>query len=132
METRNNTPIHLFKSQSKWEHWLETHCENRQGIWLKIAKKNSNKISMRYFDALETALCYGWIDTLKGSYDTDYYIQKFTPRQEKSSWSKTNVERIKQLTAEGKMRPSGVRSVENAKRIGLWDTAYDSDQKRNH
>lgn len=126
METLNDLPIRLFESSCQWEKWLESHHAEPQGAWLKIAKKASGMQSVSYSEALELALCYGWIDGQKQSYDEQYFLQKFTPRRPKSIWSRINVEKVALLTASGKMKPSGLLAVEVAKQNGRWDLAYDS------
>src|SRR4029078_6346662 len=101
METLSGLPIVLFESPRDWERWLEVHYAQPQGVWLQIAKKASGKASVSYAEALEIALCYGWIDGQKQSYDDKYFLQKFTPRRAKSIWSKVNVEKVAALTAAG-------------------------------
>lgn len=118
----------LFESQQAWESWLDRHYED-EGVWLKIAKKNTGAVSVSYYEALESALCFGWIDGLVRSYDDKYYIQRFTPRRSKSVWSKVNVEKVESLFTAGKMKPSGIAAVEAAKQDGRWDRAYDSQSK---
>ena len=118
--------IFLFKDSTEWEQWLEKNCENSNGIWVRFANKNSGLISMSYSEALDVALCFGWIDSLVNKYDEKSHIQKFTPRRIRSIWSKINLEKIERLTKEGKMRPTGIAQVEAAKVDGRWDAAYDS------
>jgi len=116
----------LFESQRDWEIWLDSNYGEQKGRWLKIAKKASGLASVSYAEALDAALCYGWIDGQKQKYDENYYLQKFTPRRPRSIWSKVNVEKVAILTAAGKMKPSGLLTVESAKQDGRWDAAYDS------
>jgi uncharacterized protein YdeI (YjbR/CyaY-like superfamily) len=119
-------PILLFASKQDWHLWLDENHSQHNGLWLKHAKKSSDKQSASYDEALEEALCYGWIDSQKQVYDTEYYLQKFTPRGPKSVWSKVNVTKVEELTKSGKMQPSGLVAVELAKQDGRWDAAYDS------
>jgi len=125
-ELLNNLPVILFESPTIFEQWLENHYAELSGIWLKIAKKNSQRQSVSYAEALEVALCYGWIDGQKRAYDEQFFLQKFTPRRAKSIWSKVNVDKVVMLIAEHKMKPSGLAVVEAAKKDGRWDQAYDS------
>jgi uncharacterized protein YdeI (YjbR/CyaY-like superfamily) len=126
METFKDLPVVLFATQSDWSAWLEKNHTQPQGLWLKHAKKSSGKTSVSYHEALEEALCYGWIDSQKQAYDEDYYLQKFTPRGPKSVWSKINVIKAEALIKSGKMQPTGLAAVNLAKQDGRWDVAYDS------
>lgn len=126
MEMFKDLQVLLFSNQEGWRAWLEENHKQPQGVWLKHAKKSSGKKSVSYQEALEEALCYGWIDSQKQSYDTDYYLQKFTARGPKSVWSKVNVGKIEALITEGKMRPAGLAAVDLAKQDGRWEAAYDS------
>jgi uncharacterized protein YdeI (YjbR/CyaY-like superfamily) len=126
METFADLPILLFESQSTWRQWLHTHHEQKTGAWLKIAKKTLGKQSVSYLEALDDALCYGWIDARKQSYDEAYFLQKFCPRRSKSMWSKVNVAKADALIALKKMQPAGLTAIEAAKKSGSWQAAYDS------
>ncbi|HSX47429.1 MAG TPA: bacteriocin-protection protein, partial [Patescibacteria group bacterium] len=126
MEMFKYLPVLLFNTQDNWRSWLEDNYIQSQGIWLKHAKKSSGKKSLSYEEALEEALCYGWIDSQKQSYDNYYYLQKFTPRGPKSVWSKINVTKVEMLIKTGKMQPAGLAAIELAKQSGRWDAAYDS------
>ena len=126
MESFKDLPVLLFASQKDWHNWLEDNHNKPQGVWLKHAKKSSGKVSVSYQEALEEALCFGWIDSQKQAYNSDYYLQKFTRRGPKSVWSKTNVAKVEQLAKEGKMQPAGLAAVESAKLDGRWEAAYDS------
>jgi uncharacterized protein YdeI (YjbR/CyaY-like superfamily) len=119
-------PVIPFASQKKWEVWLAKEHDKSAGIWMKIAKKGTGVSTVTYAEALEIALCYGWIDGQKGSFDDTYFLQRFTPRRPKSIWSKINVEKVKQLIKSGKMKPAGLKAVEAAQKNGRWDKAYDS------
>jgi uncharacterized protein YdeI (YjbR/CyaY-like superfamily) len=129
MKKADNLPIISFASQQDWEAWLEEHHADARGIWLKIAKKGTGISSVSYLEALESALCYGWIDGQKASFDEQYWLQKFTPRGPKSMWSKINCEKATALLASGRMQPAGIRHIERAKADGRWDAAYDSQRK---
>lgn len=126
MELFKDRPVLLFPSQEKWRIWLEANHGQSEGVWLKHAKKSSGKESVSYHEALEEALCYGWIDSQKQAYDNDYYLQKFTPRGPKSIWSKTNVTKVELLIKAGRLQPSGLAAINTAKRDGRWEAAYDS------
>lgn len=126
METLKDLPILLFKSQDDWRRWLDKNYSQPQGIWLKIAKKDSGITSISYGEALEEALSYGWIDGQLQRYDQQYYLQKFTPRRPKSIWSKVNIAKSARLIAAGKMQPAGLAAITQAKQNGEWDLAYDS------
>ena len=107
----------------EWEAWLEHHGGRESGIWLKIAKKGSGVASVTMTEAVETALCFGWIDSLRRSLDETHYLQKFTPRRPGSTWSAINVARVAELTAAGRMRPGGLAEVAAARADGRWDAA---------
>lgn len=125
-ETLNDLPILLFETPQDFEQWMASNYAEPAGVWLKLAKKGSGKISVTYGEALDVALCYGWVDSQKRSYDEQYFLQKFTPRRARSIWSKVNVGKIEALLAAGKMQPAGLAVVEAAKASGQWDKAYDS------
>ncbi len=126
MEIFKDLPVLLFNSQETWRSWLEDNHKQSPGLWLKHAKKSSNKKSVSYKEALQEALCYGWIDSQKQAYDDDYYLQKFSPRGPRSVWSKINVSNVEALIKMGKMQPAGLAAINIAKRNGRWDDAYDS------
>ena len=117
-------PIECFVDAAAWERWLERHPAS-EGVWLKIAKKDSGAVSVSYAEALDVALCHGWIDGQKKGFDALHFLQRFTPRRPRSTWSKINVAKIEALTAAGRLRPAGLREVEAAKADGRWDAAYD-------
>jgi uncharacterized protein YdeI (YjbR/CyaY-like superfamily) len=123
---KKNYQIKAFPSEAAWKEWLAKEHQTTQGIWIKLAKKSSGIPSVTYEQAVLVALCYGWIDGQAGSFDEEYYLQKFTPRGAKSMWSKINCERVARLTAEGKMTAAGIEKVAAAKKDGRWDQAYDS------
>jgi len=115
-----------FSSPAEWEQWLEQNHADSKGIWLQMFKKGSGMASVNYAEALDVALCYGWIDGQLKSIDELSYMQRFTPRRPKSLWSKRNIGHIARLTKVGRMKPAGVKQVEAAKADGRWDQAYDS------
>ncbi len=123
---RPDLPIIMFESQAAWAAWLEANHASSSGVWLRHAKKASNIPSVSYHEALDVALCYGWIDGQKKSYDETTWLQKWTPRAAKSIWSKINREKVQALIERGHMQPAGLSEVERAKMDGRWDAAYDS------
>ena len=129
MHNTNGLSIMSFETQQDWERWLTEHHTDTVGIWLKIAKKETGIPSVNYSEALDSALCYGWIDGQKASFDDQYWLQKFTPRRPKSIWSKVNCDKATALIAEGRMQPEGIRQVELAKADGRWESAYESQSK---
>src|SRR5438270_1649147 len=129
MNNTNGLSIMLFETQQDWERWLTEHHTDTVGIWLKVAKKETGIPSINYSDALDSAICYGWIDGQKASFDDQYWLQKFTPRRPKSIWSKINCDRAIALVAQGRMQPAGLKQVELAKADGRWDKAYESQSK---
>ncbi len=122
-------PIMPFESKAAWEQWLEEHHAEPQGLWLKIAKKGSGHHSVTYTEALDVALCFGWIDGQKDKFDAEYFLQKFTPRRKKSGWSQVNVDKAKSLIEQGKMRAAGLAEIERAQADGRWAAAYASQSK---
>ena len=121
-------PTLAFADQSQWESWLDEHHTDSPGVWLKIAKKTTDAPSVSYAEALESALCYGWIDGQKAAHDDEYWLQKFTPRRARSVWSRVNRDKATALIAEGRMRAAGQRQVDQAKADGRWEAAYDSQR----
>lgn len=122
-------PVKSFASQDAWERWLHQNHGNEEGIWLKVAKKSSGKRTVSVPEALEIALCYGWIDGQRKAFDGDYFLQRFTPRRRRSRWSKINRDSATALIERGRMRPPGLAEVERAKADGRWAAAYDSPSK---
>jgi uncharacterized protein YdeI (YjbR/CyaY-like superfamily) len=116
----------LFPSQQAFAQWLAEHHDRSDGVWLRHAKKGAPVPSVTYQEALEVALCFGWIDGQKRSLDATHYLQRWTPRRARSLWSKVNREKVLRYIEEGKMQPSGLAEIERAKRDGRWDAAYDS------
>jgi len=116
----------LFEDRETWFCWLRKNHATSSGVWLRIAKKGAILRSVSYLQAVDAALCFGWIDGQKKSDDESYWLQRFTPRSEKSIWSKINREKAIRLIELGQMNAAGLREVERAKRDGRWDGAYDS------
>ena len=121
-------PTLPFATKNKWAEWLARQHDKSVGIWLKLAKKDSGIASVTYEEALEVALCYGWIDGQKKGFDDKYWLQKFTPRGPKSIWSKINTVKAEKLIASGEMKPAGLKAIELAKEDGRWDAAYESQK----
>lgn len=115
--------IVLFETASDWEDWLDANCETVAEVWLKIAKKSSNKPSVSYSQALDIALCFGWIDSQRQKFDDAFFIQRFTPRRKNSNWSQVNVQKAEALIQMGKMRRRGFQEIETAQADGRWDAA---------
>ena len=119
-------PIIPFAGPEIWEQWLEQNHADVNGIWIQFYKKSSGIASVTYAEALDAALCYGWIDAQVKSIDELSYKQHFTPRRPRSIWSKRNIEHIARLTEQQRMKPAGMKQVEAAKTDGRWQQAYDS------
>lgn len=115
-----------FKDSATWRHWLDENHDKIDGVWLRIYKKASSVPTVSYAEALDEALCYGWIDGQKKSYDADSFLQKFTPRRARSMWSKRNIEHITRLKDAGLMTTAGLLEVEKAQSDGRWEAAYDA------
>src|SRR5579883_1872072 len=129
MKNVENYPIIAFETQQDWEMWLEEHQGEAKGVWLKIAKKATGLASMTHAEALDGALCYGWIDSQAASFDTQYWLQKFTPRAPRSPWSQVNCDKVSVLQAAGRMRAAGIKQVELAQADGRWEAAYERQRK---
>ena len=116
-------------NQAEWAHWLARHHGESPGVWLVHAKKGNANPTVSYAEALEVALCFGWIDSQKKALDAGHFMQRWTPRSAKSIWSKVNRDNALRYIAEGKMQPAGLAEVERARRDGRWDAAYDPVSK---
>jgi uncharacterized protein YdeI (YjbR/CyaY-like superfamily) len=116
--------IRAFRTQAMFETWLAKHHDRETELWLQIQKKGSGRPSITYAEALDVALCWGWIDGIKKSHDADSFLQRFTPRTARSIWSQVNQGHIARLTAEGRMTPAGQSQVDAAKTDGRWAAAY--------
>ena len=119
-------PVRLFKDAAEWEAWLAEHHVKSPGLWLRIGKVRSNVKTVSYAEALDVALCYGWIDGQKKTFDDATWLQKFTPRGKRSIWSKINREKVEHLIESGRVQAAGLEAVQRAKANGEWDSAYDS------
>jgi len=125
MSGHEDLPVVLFPSQEAWEAWLSQQSMVSEGLWVKLAKKGSGIDSVTYAEAVEVALCYGWIDGQARRFDDDYYLQRFTPRRARSKWSKINRDKAERLIESGAMKASGMSEVERARADGRWEAAYD-------
>ena len=125
-ESPDGKPIVEFRKKSDWTKWLEKNHDKSSGVWLRLAKKDSELKSISRVDSLDVALCYGWIDGQARSEGAETWLQKYTPRGKRSIWSKKNRENVARLIECGEMRPAGVAEIERAKSDGRWDAAYDS------
>jgi uncharacterized protein YdeI (YjbR/CyaY-like superfamily) len=128
INTGVNGEIRFFGTQTAWSSWLEKNHRKSSGLWLRLAKRDSNAKSVTYAEALEVALCYGWIDGQKRGESDEAWLQRFLPRSTRSIWSKINREKAIALIACGKMKPAGQEAIAAAKRNGTWDAAYDSQK----
>jgi uncharacterized protein YdeI (YjbR/CyaY-like superfamily) len=118
------TRIRSFRTEAAFERWLSTHHDREPELWLRIFKKDSGVVTVTYAQALDVALCWGWIDGLKKAFDERSFLQRFTPRGKRSLWSQVNRGHVARLTAAGRMTPHGQRQVDAAKADGRWDAAY--------
>jgi uncharacterized protein YdeI (YjbR/CyaY-like superfamily) len=121
-----DVPQIAFQSDADWERWLEANHATAAGVWIRMARKGSGIASVSLPEALDTALCFGWIDGIRKSLDDQCFLQRYQPRQTRSRWSKINVGHAERLIAEGRMRPPGVAEIERAKADGRWAAAYAS------
>ncbi len=124
----NEAPVIAFGGAGEFEAWLEAHADQQVGVWLKMAKKGSGVPSMTSDEAVDVGLCHGWISGQRKSDDEVYYLQKYVPRRPRSRWSQVNVAKVEELTAAGRMRPSGLAEVEAAKADGRWAAAHQSQR----
>lgn len=130
METFNNLEVIFCKDEAAWEAWLAKNYTRHEGVWIKIARKSSGITSVTHMEALDVALCFGWIDGQGRQCDEDatYYLQKFTPRRPRSTWSKVNIGKVEALISAGRMQASGFAAIEAAKADGRWERAYESQK----
>lgn len=122
-------PVKPFATAAAWATWLEKNHATSSGLWMQLMKKGSGRKSVTYAEALDEALCHGWIDGQKRSFDEESWLQKFTPRGRKSIWSKINQEKVAALEKAGRMKPAGLAAVAAAKADGRWDAAYESQSR---
>jgi uncharacterized protein YdeI (YjbR/CyaY-like superfamily) len=123
--TPSQADPHRFATQRAFESWLRKNHASSDGVWLLIAKTGTEEPTVTYAQAVEVALCYGWIDGQKKALDEGHWVQRFTPRRTGSVWSKTNRAKAEALIQSGRMQPSGMVEIDRAKANGRWDTAYD-------
>jgi len=128
MSSPPDLPTLPFASAEAFRAWLTERHDSSDGLWLAIAKKGSGVASVTYDEAVEIALCFGWIDSQKGKLDDSYYVQRFTPRRSRSPWSKTNRARAEALIERGEMTGAGLAEIERARSDGRWDAAYDGQK----
>ena len=119
-------PVRAFRSQTEWKRWLHREHAKTKAVWVRFFKKGTGIKSITYAEALDEALCYGWIDGQARRFDEQSYLQRFTPRRQRSPWSKINRDHVARLTKEKRMQPAGLAEVDRAKKDGRWDAAYDS------
>lgn len=129
MAADDGLPQVFFPSSHEWEEWLESNHRDANGVWIKIAKKATGIESIRHSEAVESALCFGWIDGRREALDDRYFLQRFTPRRPRSKWSRINRDNAERLIAEGRMRPAGLAEVERAKADGRWAAAYEGPKR---
>lgn len=125
MTVPDDLPVLPFESATAFEAWLEAEHERAAGVWIKVAKKASGIATVTYAEALEIALCFGWIDGQRRGHDATWFLQRFTPRKPRGRWSKINTRHVERLIAAGRMRPAGLAEVEAARADGRWADAYD-------
>ncbi|HEU4808157.1 MAG TPA: hypothetical protein VFT01_07825 [Homoserinimonas sp.] len=123
MVAHQDKPLVYCTSQAKWHDWLAENHAVSDGVRVQLVKKSSTKPGISYAEALDEALCFGWIDGQASSLDDDFFLQAFTPRRKRSPWSQRNRDHVARLTAEGRMQPAGVAQVDAAKADGRWDAA---------
>jgi uncharacterized protein YdeI (YjbR/CyaY-like superfamily) len=123
-KTQRDLPVIAFSSQQAFDVWLASQKVDCRGLWLKVAKKSSGIASVSRAEAVDSALCHGWIDGQLDSFDSNYWLIRFTPRRSTSKWSEINRTRAQELVAIGRMRPVGLKEMERAKQDGRWDAAY--------
>lgn len=121
-----DVPVLTFQDVQEWHEWLKKNHQNQEGVYVRFFKKDSGKQTFVYAQALDEALCFGWIDGIVKKYDEQSYVQRFTPRRKKSVWSKINIGNVERLIKEGRMKKSGLEQIEAAKADGRWEAAYSS------
>lgn len=128
-KAKRDLPVKSFPTQQAWEAWLKAQPDNAKGLWLKLAKKSAGAPSVSRQDAIDSALCFGWIDGQLDKFDADWWLIRFTPRRPSGNWSANNKKRALELIKAGRMRAAGKRQVELARKDGRWDAAYASQSK---
>lgn len=125
MVVNDGLPIIAYASPRAWEVWLDEYHGDSKGLWIKIAKQRAGIATVTYAQAVECALCYGWIDGQRAAFDEQFFLQRFTPRGRASKWSKVNTAKALQLIEAGRMKPGGLRAIEQAQQDGRWQRAYE-------
>jgi uncharacterized protein YdeI (YjbR/CyaY-like superfamily) len=125
----DENPIIELASQAEWAAWLAEHHADSDGVWLKIAKKSMGIQTVTHAEALEEALCFGWIDSARRPLDATHFLQRFTPRRKRSRWSQVNRNSVERLIKAGRMQPAGLEQVEAAKADGRWEAAYEPQSR---
>lgn len=128
MKTSDTVEFMDFNDAADWESWLTSHYDRREEVWLRIAKKDSGNVSVTISDALDVALCYGWIDSHRKAFNETYYLQRYSPRRHKSPWSMVNVRKAEKLMETGRMKAQGYAEIHQAKEDGRWEAAYESQK----
>lgn len=123
----NDRPLLELGSAAEWRAWLEANHASSSGVWLAVGKKGGSVTALTYEQAVEEALCWGWIDSTVRAYDADRFFQSFSPRKPRGTWSQSNKERVERLLAEGRMRPPGLAAIQAAKANGAWDSLVEID-----
>src|SRR5438132_7000181 len=126
MEGKSGLPVIAFVDDAAWEAWLREHHASARGVWVKFAKQRSGRVTVSKQEAIRTALCWGWIDGQIGAWDDAWFVTRFTERGPRSRWSSINVRHVEELTAQGRIQPSGQAHVDAARADGRWDAAYSS------
>ncbi|HEY2771385.1 MAG TPA: YdeI/OmpD-associated family protein, partial [Solirubrobacteraceae bacterium] len=126
---KDDLPIIAFEDDAAWEGWLEENHAGSRGVWIKTAKKKTGIPTVTHAEALDTAICFGWIDGQRHPYDDTYYLQRFTPRTRRSKWSQVNVKKAEALIGAQRMRPAGHAQIEAAKADGRWAAAYEPQSR---
>jgi uncharacterized protein YdeI (YjbR/CyaY-like superfamily) len=129
MSTKQDLPIVQLADRAAWESWLEENHGAVPGVWLKLAKKDAPTATVTQAQALEEAICFGWIDGQVGRYDDHFYLQRFTPRRPRSKWSAVNRQRAERLIAEGRMKAAGLREYQAAETDGRLADAYEPQSR---
>jgi uncharacterized protein YdeI (YjbR/CyaY-like superfamily) len=124
MQEKQGLPVLVFAGPTEWEDWLAEHHDTDKGVWVTFAKKGTDVVSVTYPEAVEVALCHGWIDGQAAGLDDSFWLQRFTPRSPRSKWSQINCARAERLIEAGRMRPAGHAAIEAARKDGRWDAAY--------
>jgi uncharacterized protein YdeI (YjbR/CyaY-like superfamily) len=126
---KDDLPILQLADQRAWERWLEANHDSVAGVWLRTAKKSASQRTVTHPEALESALCFGWIDGQRIPHDESFFLQRFTPRKARSRWSQLNRDKAERLIAQRRMRPAGLSQVESAKADGRWQSAYEPQSR---